>query len=239
MTFENSFVVQAPIDDVWTALLDVERVAPCMPGAEVLERVDDDAYKVGIKVKLGPISMLYRGQVEILERDEDARRALMRARAKEARGQGTADAHVRMRLDEQPDGTRATLETEVQLSGRAAAMGQGVIADVSAKLVEEFAANLAEMLEPARVSAAPAEAGAAMLTVEAPAETAVAPRRSAAPSAPAAPPRPAPAQRTLPVGKIAASVIAGRLSNPRTLLIVTLTFAVVFLAIGYAIGKLT
>src|ERR1700756_4766340 len=101
MKFENEFTVQAPIGDVWATLMDVERVAPCMPGAEVLERVGDDSYKVGIKVKLGPISMLYRGQVDIVERDEEAHTATMRAKAREARGQGTADAHVHMSLHEE------------------------------------------------------------------------------------------------------------------------------------------
>src|SRR4051794_37912918 len=98
MQFENHFEVDAPLDDVWTALLDVERVAPTVPGAQVLERVSDDAYKVGIKVKVGPMSMTYRGQVEITERDDAAHRAVMKARAKESRGHGTADADVTMTL---------------------------------------------------------------------------------------------------------------------------------------------
>jgi carbon monoxide dehydrogenase subunit G len=92
MKFENTFTVVAPIDEVWAALMDIERVAPCMPGAEVLERTGENAYRVGVKVKLGPMSMLYRGQVEIAERDDAARHAVMRARATEARGQGTANA---------------------------------------------------------------------------------------------------------------------------------------------------
>ncbi len=148
MKFENTFTVQAPPDEVLATLLDVERVAPCMPGAEVLERVDENAYKVGIKVRVGPISMTYRGEVQITERDEAARTATMHATAKEARGQGTADARVHMVLTEENGGTRASLDTEVALSGRVAAMGQGVIADVAGKLVETFAENLAAMLAP-------------------------------------------------------------------------------------------
>ena len=219
MKFTNTFVVAAPIEDVWNTLMDVERVAPCMPGAEVIERTGEDTYKVAIKVRLGPISMQYRGQVEIVERDDDARRATMRAKAKEARGQGTADAHVHMSLDEQPDGTHATLETELQLLGKAAAMGQGVIVDVAAKLVETFAANLAAMLmgEGAPAEGAPAEASA----------------REPTPVAAA----PAPAESTLPVGEIAASVIAGRLAKPRALLLATAALALLFGAIGYAIGR--
>ena len=156
MRFENAFDVQAPVEEVWSTLLDVERVAPCMPGAEVLERTGEDSYRVAIKVRVGPIAMTYRGDVQIAERDDATHTATMRAKAREARGQGTADAHVQMSLAPLPDGTHATLETEVALSGRVAAMGQGVIADVSAKLVETFAANLAAMLAPDGAAAAPA-----------------------------------------------------------------------------------
>jgi uncharacterized protein len=162
MKFENAFDVQAPVEEVWGTLMDVERVAPCMPGAEVQERVGEDTYKVGIKVKVGPISMLYRGEVQIVERDNAEHKAMMRAKAREARGQGTADAHIRMSLVERPEGTHATIETELQLSGRAAAMGRGVITDVSAKLVDTFAGNLAEMFAPAAAGAGPEpEEGAA------------------------------------------------------------------------------
>src|SRR3954454_14692426 len=108
MRFENSFDVDAPIERVWDALLDVERVAPTVPGAQVLERTGDDAYKVGIKVKVGPMTMTYRGEVEIVERDEAAHRAVMKARAKEARGQGTADADVTMVLSRDNGHTSAT-----------------------------------------------------------------------------------------------------------------------------------
>ena len=214
MRFENAFTVDAPVDEVWRTLLDVERVAHCMPGAEVTERIDDDAYKVSVKVKVGPMSMTYRGEVQIVDRDEQERRATMHVKAKEARGQGTADADVQMSLAEEAGGTHAAIETEVQLSGRIAAMGQSVIRDVSAKLIETFAANLAAMLsdggEPAHVQAA--------ASAEAP--------------EPAAPPHSA-----LPAGKIAAAAVAGRLANPRTLLTVTVVFAVVFLAIGFLIGR--
>src|SRR5579862_6654232 len=227
MKFENTFTVLAPPDEVLATLLDVERVAPCMPGAEVLERVDENAYKVGIKVRVGPISMTYRGEVQITERDERARTATMHATAKEARGQGTADAQVHMVLAEENGGTRAVLDTDVALSGRVAAMGQGVIADVAGKLVETFAENLAAMLAPATPPAA-----ASGLQAGPPAAAAL---------APTPPPSPTPAvpHSSLPVGKIAAGVIAGRLANPRTLLVVSIGFAIVFLAIGFLIGRLT
>jgi uncharacterized protein len=252
MKFENAFAVHAPAEDVWQTLMDVERVAPCMPGAEVLERLGDDSYKVGVKVRLGPISMLYRGRVEIVQRDDAGWHATMRAKAKEARGQGTADASVHMSLAEEPDGTHATITTDMALSGKAAAMGQGVIGDVAQKMVEEFASNLAQMLEGSNGgTAAPApEVASSPGPSSTSSSGAVAPAplspgaRPVAPPSPGAPPVPpispppvAPAQSALPVGKIAAGVISGRLSNPRTLLITAGTFAAVFGAIGYVIGR--
>src|SRR3954470_1392698 len=146
MKFENTFAVDAPIDEVYGTLLDVERVAPCVPGAEVLEKSADGAYQVAIKVRVGPISMTYRGNVEIVERDDANHRAVMRARARETRGQGTADARVDLSLDQQGETTNGTMVADVQLAGRAAAMGRGVIQDVSAKIVSTFAQNLETML---------------------------------------------------------------------------------------------
>src|SRR4051794_19967334 len=162
MRFENSFDVQAPIEAVWSAVLDVERVAPTVPGAQVLEQTGENAYKVAIKVKVGPMSMTYRGEVEITERDDAAHRAVMRARAKESRVQGTADADVVMVLVGDDGTTSATVTTDVQLSGKVATMGQGVLQDVSGRLVKTFAQNLATMLEggaaePASEEPVPAE----------------------------------------------------------------------------------
>src|SRR4051795_12717732 len=155
MRFENEFEVEAPLDQVWDTVLDVERVAPTVPGAQVLERSGDDAFKVAIKVKVGPMSMTYRGEVEITERDEAAHRAVMKARARESRGQGTADADVIMQLDGSDGRTSATVTTDVQLSGKVATMGQGVLQDVSGRLVRTFAENLAAMLEGGAQAAGP------------------------------------------------------------------------------------
>jgi carbon monoxide dehydrogenase subunit G len=146
MKFENTFAVDAPIDEVYATLLDVERVAPCVPGAEVLEKTGDNAYQVAIKVRVGPISMTYRGNVEIVERDDENHRAVMRARARETRGQGTADARVELNLAQDGPTTNGTMVADVQLAGRAAAMGRGVIQDVSAKIVSTFSQNLETML---------------------------------------------------------------------------------------------
>ena len=175
MKFENTFEVAAPIDQVYDALMDVERVAPCVPGAQVLDRKSDDAYEVAIKVKVGPMSMLYKGTVEIVDREPEAHRAQMRARARESRGQGNADAQVEMKLTSDNGTTRGTIDTDVKLSGKAAAMGGGVIKEVSGKLVDQFAQNLAAMLgegaEPGTQPTPEAAAAAAPATPTEPAPT--------------------------------------------------------------------
>jgi carbon monoxide dehydrogenase subunit G len=153
--FENTFTVNAPIEEVYDALLDVERVAPAMPGAKVLEKTSDDAYKVAIKVKLGPVTMTYRGDVTVVERDPEKHAAVLDVKAKEARGQGSANAKVAMALEQADGSTRGTMNTTVQLSGKAAAMSRGVIDDVSKRLVEQFAQNLEGIV------AAPEEASGA------------------------------------------------------------------------------
>jgi carbon monoxide dehydrogenase subunit G len=240
MEFQNDFDVKAPLEQVWDTMLDVERVAPCVPGAQVLERTGDDSYKVGIKVKVGPVQMQYRGEVEIVEKDDSSHSAVMSARAREARGQGTANANVRMHLSGNGDTTHGSMITEVQLSGRAAAMGQGVIKDVSAKIVDQFAENLATMLgggaaaeEPAAAeqsadggkaaeAEAPAEPAAAAAAAAAEAQTERAEPASAAQGLGGTPPTPAPQPGTsedvFDAGALAKSVAADRLRNPKVLI---------------------
>jgi carbon monoxide dehydrogenase subunit G len=196
MKFENTFEVAAPIDQVYDAMMDVERVAPCVPGAQVLDRKSDDAYEVAIKVKVGPMSMLYKGTVEIVDREPEAHRAQMRARARESRGQGNADAQVEMKLTSDNGTTRGTIDTDVKLSGKAAAMGGGVIKEVSGKLVDQFAQNLAAMLgegaEPGTQPTPEAAAAAGPATPTAPTEGAEA-------AGPATPAEPAPSSPEAPV----------------------------------------
>jgi uncharacterized protein len=146
MEFENEFEVHAPLEQVWETMIDVERVAPCVPGAEVLEQTGEDAYSVGIKVKVGPMSMQYNGRLEIVSKDPEQHRAVMSARARESRGQGTGTAQMELRLSGENGTTRGRIATEVALSGRAAAMGQSVIREVSGRIVNQFAENLAAML---------------------------------------------------------------------------------------------
>jgi carbon monoxide dehydrogenase subunit G len=200
--FENAFHVDAPIEKVWETILDVERVAPNVPGAEVLEKTSDSAYKVGIKVKLGPISMQYRGDMEIVERDDDAHRAVMRVKAKEARGQGGADATATIALS---NGTDGAITTDVRLSGRAATMGRGVVQDVAGRLITTFADNLASSMG------------------EKPEEPAPPPPPEA--PAPPPPPPPKPQDNVLDVGDLAGSVVADRVRDPR-LILVALAFVI-------------
>jgi carbon monoxide dehydrogenase subunit G len=231
MEFENTFLVEAPVEEVWDLLLDVERVAPCMPGAQVLEQTGDDTYKVAVKVKLGPMTMNYKGDVEIVDRDATAHRATMRAKAREARGQGTAQADIRMALREQDGGTEASIVTEMQMSGRAAAMGRGIIQDVAGSLTDTFAKNLAAMVEAA---GAPAPAAAA----PEPAPVATPQPAAAVPPTPTPPPPPRlpvpePAEAALPASRIVASVVRGRLADPRALGVL----AVLAVLLGIAIGR--
>jgi carbon monoxide dehydrogenase subunit G len=165
MRLTNQFTVDAPVASVWDVLVDVERVAPCLPGARVLEKLGDDRYRAGMAVKLGPMTLQYEGEIETLERDAGARRARFSGSAREERGQGTASAQVGFSLAPQGAGTRAELEMDVQLSGRAAALGQGVLQQVAEKLVTEFAGNLARLCAPGARAPQPAPLDAAALVL--------------------------------------------------------------------------
>ena len=223
MEFENTFDVDAPIEQVWKTLLDVERVAPCVPGAEVLEQTGEDSYKVAIKVKVGPMSMQYKGDVDIVEADAEAHRATMRTKAREARGQGTANADVVMVLSEQGGRTHGTIKTDVQLSGRVAAMGRGIIQDVSAKIVDQFSSNLATMLSDSGAAGNGAAAPASAAETSATAEPST-PSPSPEPESPAEakePPRTPPppkqaAEAELSAADLAGAVVVGRLKDRRT-----------------------
>lgn len=177
MRFEHEFTVPVPVEQTWPVLLDVERVASCLPGA-ALEAVKDDSLTGRMKVKVGPITITYRGEATFENVDEEARALTLRASGKESRGAGTAAATVVARL--RPEGpedasTRVTVETSFTVTGRPAQFGRGVMAEVGAKLIDRFAANLSALLE-----------GAGPGGTEAGAEEAVA-GLSAVPGAAAAP----------------------------------------------------
>jgi uncharacterized protein len=154
MQLEHHVSMPAPIDVVWGALLDPERVAPCMPGA-TLTGVDGDSFTGTMKVKLGPVVLLYKGTGTFTERDEQARRAVLKAAAKDSRGNGTVNATVTITLTQEGDQTSGTVATDLSITGRPAQFGRGMIADVGGKILEQFASCLSDKLAaPAPVAAA-------------------------------------------------------------------------------------
>lgn len=162
MRFENAFAVDAPIDAVYAALVDVERAAPCVPGVQMLDRTGDDAYDVDIIVSVGPISTTYRGSIEIVERNAGAHRVVFKVRGRESRDPDTPDTEVQMQLMADDGATLGTISADVQLSETAAAIGQGLIQEVSAGIVESFSGNLTTLLAKRPREAATADAAEAV-----------------------------------------------------------------------------
>lgn len=160
MEFDNQFEVPAPPEQVWAHLLDVEAVVPCMPGAELTETVDDRTWKGKVTIKLGAVSLTFKGTVSMTERDDDAKRVALDAKGMEARGKGQATATVTSTMTATDDGgTRVDMHTDLSLSGQAAQMGRGMIGDVSQRLASEFAECVAEELTAQPTSGAAAAAG--------------------------------------------------------------------------------
>ena len=142
MRIDNTFTVGLPAEDAWKVLLDVERIAPCMPGAE-LQEITEDEYRGVVKVKLGAITAQYKGAVRFAEIDEAGRRIVLRAEGRETRGQGNASATVTAALRPAGEGrTEVVIETDLTISGKIAQFGRGVMADVSSKLLDQFATCL-------------------------------------------------------------------------------------------------
>ncbi|MCX5329434.1 SRPBCC family protein [Streptomyces sp. NBC_00140] len=145
MELHHEFTVPVPVDDAWRALLDIERVAPCMPGATV-EDYDGKTVNGSVKVKVGPITVTYKGTAVFEEQDEDAHRIALIASGRETRGQGTARATVTGTLTEQDGGTAVSVRTDLTVTGRPAQFGRGVMAEVGDRIIGRFAQNLAEQL---------------------------------------------------------------------------------------------
>ncbi len=161
MQLEHSFTVPAPVDEAWKVLLDIERVAPCMPGAAI-DSIDGDNFTGTVKVKLGPIGLTYKGKASFIEKDETAHRAVINAQGRDSRGNGTASAKVTATLtDEGGSATKVEVTTELDITGKPAQFGRGVMVDVGNKLIGQFADCLAGKLggggdEPAAPAAAAA-----------------------------------------------------------------------------------
>ncbi|GGV32352.1 hypothetical protein GCM10010182_65080 [Actinomadura cremea] len=146
MELDHEFTVPVPVEQAWSVLLDVERIAPCMPGA-TLDAVDGDEYRGRMKVRVGAMTITYRGAVKIVAADEAAREVTLEASAKEARGSGTAAATVRATLREEDGTTRVTVRTELNVTGRPAQFGRNILAEVGTKIIGRFAKNLATEIE--------------------------------------------------------------------------------------------
>jgi carbon monoxide dehydrogenase subunit G len=166
MRFEHEFSVPVPVEQAWAVLLDVERVAPCLPGAS-LDIFEGDEFTGRMKVKVGPITVTYRGSARFENVDKDAHTLTLQASGKEARGAGTASATVKATLTPGDGSTTVFVETSFTVTGRPAQFGRGVMAEVGAKLIDRFAANLAQLL------AEPAHEAPAVLQEEGPRLSAV------------------------------------------------------------------
>ena len=147
MRLEHQFRVAAPIDEVWSALLDPRRVAPCMPGA-TLGEVTDESFTGSVKVKLGPVALLYKGTGSFSTVDAEARRAVLKASGKDSRGNGTASATVEVTLSAETGGTVAHVVTDLSVTGRPAQFGRGMITEVGGRILDRFAECLAGKLAP-------------------------------------------------------------------------------------------
>ncbi|WP_433464635.1 SRPBCC family protein [Spirillospora sp. CA-128828] len=171
MELDHDFTVPVPVDQAWSVLLDVERVAACMPGA-TLDGVEGEEYSGRMKVKVGAMTITYRGTARIVSADESSRVVTMEASGKEARGSGTAAATVQATLHPQDGTTRVTVHTKLNVTGRPAQFGRNILSEVGSKIIARFAKALATELE-SPGAAAPAEtAPAPAAAPESPAEAA-------------------------------------------------------------------
>jgi carbon monoxide dehydrogenase subunit G len=157
MDLTNEFRVPLAVDEAWEVLTNVERIAPCMPGA-TLEGVEDDQYVGTVKVKVGPMTAQYKGTVRFLERDEAAHKAVLRAEGRETRGQGNAAATITATISADGDGSAVNVVTDLTISGKVAQFGRGVLGDVSTRLMGQFVdcleKDLAATMEPSIPSSA-------------------------------------------------------------------------------------
>ncbi len=150
MKLEQSFEVRAPLERVWETLIDIERVAPCLPGAEITEAAEDGTYRGTFSVRLGPTTAAYRGELKMEELDESAHRAVMRVSGQDKRGQGSAKATIVSTMSAEGDLSRVEVDTDFTITGRLARFGRGgMIQDISNRLLKDFAECLQQRIESA------------------------------------------------------------------------------------------
>ncbi|HJL88700.1 MAG TPA: SRPBCC family protein [Acidimicrobiales bacterium] len=145
MELNNEFEVDAPVGQVWAVLTDVERIAPCLPGAQ-LQEIEGDEFRGIVKIKVGPITAQYKGAASFVERDDASYRAVLRAEGRDTRGAGNAAADITAQLEETEGGTKVAVATDLKVTGKVAQFGRGVMADVSRKLMSQFADNLSGLI---------------------------------------------------------------------------------------------
>lgn len=146
MELTNDFRVAMPVEQAWVVLTDLERIAPCMPGAQ-LQEVEGDLHRGVVKIKVGPITAQYKGQAVFVDRDDTTHVAVLRAEGRDTRGQGHASATITATLVSDGDGTAVSVVTDLTITGRVAQFGRGVLADVSAKLLDQFVESLEQMVD--------------------------------------------------------------------------------------------
>ncbi len=157
MEIEDSFRVDLPVEQAWNVLMDIERIAPCLPGA-ALQEIAGEEFRGVVKVKVGPITAQYKGTARFESRDDTAHVAVIVGTGRDTRGQGNASASIEMRLDPDGEGTRVSVLTDLSITGKVAQFGRGVMADVSAKLLAQFVDNLErDVLSTPRVDLVAAE----------------------------------------------------------------------------------
>lgn len=189
MLLTNEFVIDAGIDEAWALLTDLERIAPCMPGA-ALEGRDGDDFIGGVKIKVGPIGAHFKGSARFIQKDDDAKSAVILGAGKDPKGQASANAKIHARLESiSPTSTKVLIDTDLDISGRMAQFGRGAIADVSNRLIGQFTQNLSREIQGGAAPAAPSAAaqGAAAQGAAAPTSTTAQSAAFTAPSAAAAP----------------------------------------------------
>ena len=212
MQLDHEFTVPVPAAQAWPVLLDIDRIAPCMPGATIT-KIDGDDFEGTVKVKVGPITVTYGGSASFLEKDESARRAVIEARGRETRGSGTATARVIAQLFDEGESTRVVVNTDLSVTGKPAQFGRGVMSDVGGKLIGRFADCLATELADSAPAAAPASA-APVPAEAAPAPAAVLDAPPAAADgrpAQAAPPEPRSEAEAIDLMEAAGGAVAKRL----------------------------
>ncbi|PSR60136.1 MULTISPECIES: SRPBCC family protein [Nocardia] len=188
MKLDNTFTIPVPAAQAWPVLLDLERIAPCVPGAIITSREGDD-FHGRIKVKLGPVGLSYNGIIKVVSQDEQAGVAVLEGRGREARGNGTAKATITCRLVENDGSTDVFVDTDLAITGKPAQFGRGALADVAGTLIGQFATNLADEItasalppaEPLRAVTQSPDTGAATVTAPRQRSVAAAPRTPAEP----------------------------------------------------------